>query len=74
MALSKAVLAVWLLLKALTGVHSQSVPALAPAPVTEVDLTKQFPLPIYLANYKASNVVLDWNSVRRLIYIRSFLC
>lgn len=64
MAPSQALLAVLLFLKAIVGTNGQSGPALAPAPVTQLDLTNQFPLPLYLANYKPSNVVIDWNSVR----------
>ena len=56
-------MAVLVLAGMLNGAYGQLAPAVAPAPVTELDLTNQFPLPLYLANYKASNVVVDWNSV-----------
>ena len=43
-----------------------SVPA--PAPAVRQDaadqIFNQFPLPAYLINSKASNVVIDWNHVR----------
>lgn len=35
----------------------------SPQPNGLPTLTNQFPLPIYLANYRANNVVVDWNSV-----------
>lgn len=37
-------------------------PALAPGEGPLI-LTNEFPLPPYLANYRAGNVATDWNSV-----------